>query len=216
MAETQESGLAEPMGPWKWIHNPFHRVAGGSALAVGLVTIVTTAFVGFAGHTHVDGVLDVHPGHGPLWLFLSEGLIDWLAMGILIYLAGLIASRSHIRPLDVFGTQAMARTPMLLAALFSLLPGHQRFTAQLIAGLSGSGPPPSASGDAVAFGVVTLVILVSLVWMVALMYRGFAVACNVSGPRAVVLFIVALVLAEAASKMAIVGLIRVGLAGPAA
>jgi hypothetical protein len=216
MGDPQDTELRERMSLRKWLFNPFHRIAGGPALAMGAIGILATGLVGYFSNTHLDGVLDLHTMlPGPLWLFVAEGVINWLTMGILLLLAGLVTSPSRIRPMDVLGTQALARAPMLLATVFTLLPGYQRFTAELVANLSrGAVQPPSASGDAVAFGITTVVMLVSIVWMVALMYRGFAVSCNVSGARPILLFIVALVLAEIGSKIAIARLIRISLASP--
>jgi hypothetical protein len=49
--------------------------------------------------------------------------------------------------------------------------------------------------------------------MVVLMYRGFAVSCNVSGGKAIGAFVVALILAEILSKAAIMGLLLVAIPG---
>jgi len=195
-----------------WLFNPFHYVAGGSALGLGVIIILAGGLVGSLSNSHFDGVLDFHTGaSASLGVFLAEGPIDWLIMSVLLLVGGMVISRSRVRWLDVFGTQALARVPTLVTALVALLPGYQRFTAELVAQL-GEGSPgrPSFSADTVVFGIVAVVILLMIVWMVALMYRGFSISCNVSGTRAIGVFVAVLVLAEIASKLAIIPMVHAG------
>lgn len=192
-----------------WLFNPFRYVAGWQALAVGLVLILVAGFIGSLTTSHFDGVLDFHVGTAaPLWVFLAEGLIDWVVMGVLLLFAGLIISKSRVRPLDVFATQALARAPGVVTVLLALLPGFQRFNEYLIAKyLQRQSGIDVVLGDLAVFALVVLVAIVMTIWMVALMYRAFAVACNVAGAKAVVAFIVALILGEVISKTVIMAAI---------
>jgi hypothetical protein len=68
----------------QWLFNPFRFVAGSEAILAGLIIILAAAMIGSFGKTHFDGVLDVHTGMpAPLWLFIAEGVIDWLSMVLL-------------------------------------------------------------------------------------------------------------------------------------
>ena len=59
--------------------NPFHFLAGGRGLIIGLAAILISCLVGAASRSHFDGVLDFHLGPPlPLWFYPLEGLIDWL------------------------------------------------------------------------------------------------------------------------------------------
>jgi len=197
--------------------NPSWYVAGGPALGLGLALILLGGLIGSFGSTHFDGVLDYHTGRpAPLWLFLAEGVIDWLALAVLLYTAGRMLSRSHhLRAIDVFGTQALARAPYLLVALTTLLPGYQRSIARSIENLrqiaaGNAGSITSMSGNSIDFSVflaVGLFNLVMLIWMVALMYRAYANSCNLKGTRAVVSFIAAVLVAEIISKVAVIALV---------
>ena len=64
--------------------------------------------------------------------------------------------------------------------------------------------------DLAVFGAMVLIGLAMLVWMVALMYRAFAVSCNVSGGKAIGVFIGLLTVGEIVSKIAIVVLFSMG------
>jgi hypothetical protein len=208
MDDGGQAGRRPQRRVWTWLFNPFHYLAGGQALGIGVIIIAAAAVVGAASRSHFDGVLDFHTGlEVPPWVFLVEGLIDWLALGILLLAAGKLVSRTHVRALDVFGTQALARAPMLLTAAAALLPGFRRVTDELGRAVLRGGalwPLEVGAQDVVVFALVLVVALVMLVWMVALMYRAYAVSCNVTGARAIISFIVALLLAEAASKAALI------------
>ena len=106
-----------------------------------------------------------------------------------------------VRVVDVFGTQALARFPTLILALVALLPIYQRQVERLISVtqiLPGELPP----ADLIAFSLVAAVVAIVVVaWMLVLMYRAYAVSCNVSGPKAIVLFVVAVLVGELLSKI---------------
>ncbi|MDE3258578.1 MAG: hypothetical protein OYM47_12145 [Gemmatimonadota bacterium] len=199
-----------------WLFNPFYYIAGGTALGVGLAVMVIASLVGAATNYHFDGVIDLHSGTpAPAWVFVAENLINWLVMGVLVYLAGRLISRSRIRPLDVFGTQALARAPMAITLFCVLLPGFRRVTdhlaGQLIqgstrfeSGTSGSDLISFSQVEALDLAVFVLAVVLALlllVWTVLLMYRAFAVSCNVGGGKAIGVFTVVILLGEVLSKV---------------
>ena len=57
----------------------------------------------------------------------------WAILGILLYIGGRLISRSRVRLIDVFGTQALARAPGLLIALIMVSPPFHNLTTSLIA-----------------------------------------------------------------------------------
>ena len=191
------------------LFHPFLRIAGATSLALGLAAIVLTALIGAGQGLHFDGVLDTHVGKsGPWWLFLTEGLIDWLSLAVLMLFAGRIISKTAFRGIDLLGTQALARWPTVLTALACLAPGFHRFSDVLTKSIIGLKPGqvpqlPHAGPDAVVFGLVTLFMLACTVWMVALMWRSFSHCCNLRGGKAVGIFVITLLLAELLSKVLI-------------
>lgn len=201
-------------GFWSWIWNPFLRVAGWPALGAGLACIALTAWVGSLTNTHFDGVLDAHtsPAGAPWWLYLAEGVINWLSLALVLLPMGFLVSRSRFRVIDLLGTQALARWPLLLAATALLLPGYTRVTESILAALrqgkmEATGLFAGVSrADAGAFAAALLVLLLCTVWFVSLSWKSFRVSCDARGGKAVGLFVVAMVLAEILSKLAILGL----------
>lgn len=184
---------------WRmWLFNPFHFLAGGPALAWGLACIIGAAWLGGAFDYRYTGVLSFQLSTPtPIWLAIAQGLTAWAAPSVLLYIGGRRLSRSQVRAIDVFGTQALARAPGLLMALLVVSPPFRDLTTALIA--QGASHFPVAQLTAlIAAGTVTVLLLV---WIVLLMYRGFAVSCNVAGGWAIAVFIVAIALGEVATSV---------------
>jgi len=191
--------------PVVWLFNPFMYVAGWQALFAGLTVFLITALIGSVGEVHFDGVLDTHIGTVvPLWFFIAEGLLNWLSMSVCILVAGLILRGFSFRIIDVFGTQALARWPMLLAAAAGILPVNLRVNKELIKLAENPNQfPPIPPMDMVVFTLAMIVIVIMTAWMVALMYKAYSISCNIKGAKAIVSFIVCLIIAEIISKIPI-------------
>jgi len=189
----------------QWLFNPFRFIAGFKALCLGLVIILVSAFVGSLSSTHFDGVLDVHTGaEAPLWFFFAESVIDWLCIVVPLFFFGLIVSRSSFRIIDVLGTQALARWPYLITALVLFPDANRKVLVYLMSQLAQNTPAATIDYiDMSIFAFAMIVTILMAVWMVALMYRGYCVSCNLKGPRAIITFIVGVVGAEILSKFAV-------------
>ena len=194
----------------QWLFNPFSFVAGYQALLLGLGIMLISAFIGFLGNTHFDGVLDVHTGlEAPLWVFLAEGIIDWMSLAIPLFFFGLIVSTSALRIIDVPGTQALARWPYLITAIVMLPEANRRAGAYLVAKLGFAAAPAAINyRDMFIFGFAIIVGIFMAIWMVALMYKAYTVSCNIKGTRAIITFIVGLIGAEVLSKLSILLLFK--------
>lgn len=188
-----------------WLWNPFDLVAGGPALAIGLLIILVTGFIASFTNTHFDGVLDTHTGFkAPLWFFLAEGIVNWLSLSLVLLIAGLIVAKERrFRALDLLGTQALARWPFLITALITNLPGYAAYNAKLVV-MAKQGkitPPPAPVAEILAFGFATLTMIVVTVWFVALAWKAFRISCDIRGWKAVTAFTVGIILAEVLSKI---------------
>lgn len=171
----------------KWLFNPFVYVAGWQALGFGLLLMLVTAVIAFFSHTNFDGAIDVHFGaYFPFWVRVVEQLNALLSSVVVFFVAGLILSKSKIRFIDVAGTLALARTPLLFAALIGFVPALHHVNLNHI--------------DS-SFLMWSLIGLLFSIWMIALMYNAFIISCNLKGSKAIVGFIVAIILAEVLSKI---------------
>jgi hypothetical protein len=168
-----------------WIFNPFVYIAGWKSLYTGLSFMVLTLIVAFYSGTHFNGALDVHVGwHTAASVYIFEQLIAWGSTVILFFLAAVFLSRSRFRFIDIAGTIALARAPMLLAAIMGFIP------------VLHSTKPENVSGAVLAFAFL---MLIPVIWMIALMFNAFTISSNLKGARGIIGFSIALILAEVSS-----------------
>lgn len=186
----------------KWLFNPFEFIAGWMSIFLGIAILLITALLCFYGDIHLDGVIDLHlHTQSDFSIALAEGLVNWMSMAIFIYASGLIFSKSSIRMIDVFGTQAMARFPMLLAAAVSLLLPENKVVLYFEYEFLKTGVPVDPGNkDIVFFALITLTTILMLIWMISLMYKAYSVACNIKGTTAVLSFTACVIFAEILSK----------------
>ena len=207
MPEEMTTSVPVPreMTVTRWLFNPYMRIAGGQALAIGLSVIVVSGMAAAAGGVHFDGLLDFHVGHTvSFWLPIVEGLVNWSVITALLVLVSFLVAPRTVRLVDIAGTQALARWPLLPAALVCTLPAVRRANEEAVAAvLEGRLAMPTPVGLVAALFAAACVI-----WMVALMWKAYSVSCNQRGGRAVALFVAAVVLGEAATKFVAVQMIR--------
>ncbi len=95
--------------------------------------------------------------------------------------------------MDVLGNQALARVPLILLLLGTRVFPVRRLTEQI---LTMTPEEVLANVDLVGLTVFGLFSLAVLVWFFWWSFRGFAVAANLRGGRAVAIYIVCYLLAE--------------------
>ncbi len=178
----------------KWLFNPFLYLADVKALLYGWIAMIVTAIIGLASYTHFDGVIDVHTASKSysIGYHLLEQLVDWSCATLIFWGAGALVSKSAVRVIDIAGTMAFARIPMIFAAIAGFgikVPGQLKTVDELVNAIT-----PLVI-------ISSLFSLVFLIWMVALMYNAFRVSTNLKGGKATVVFIVSLLFSEIISHI---------------
>ncbi len=173
----------------KWLFNPFIYLADVKALFWGWLAMIVTAFIGMFSHTHFDGVIDVHTAGKTfsIGFHLLEQLVDWACATLIFWGIGAAVSKSVVRAIDIAGTMAFARIPMIFAAIAGFgikVPGQLKTVDEITNAIT-----PTVI-------ICSLVSLVFLIWMVALMYNAFRVSTNLKGGKAITVFIVCLLFSE--------------------
>ncbi|MCY3746961.1 MAG: hypothetical protein OXH05_12100 [Acidobacteria bacterium] len=213
--ETPDSAaVPRKMGIARWLFNPFVRVGGEQALLIGTAVIVVTGLLAAAGETHFGGLLRLSIGSSvPLWVPVVEGLVIWVVMSVLFVLISLLVAPRSVRPLDIAGTQALARAPLVLLALANLPAPVRDANRETAAAIAEGRLPPQMAASLIA-GVVGGV---CVVWMVQLMWKAFAVSCNQRGGRAVAFFVAVVITGHLATSFLLMevfgGLVSSGLPG---
>jgi len=149
--------------------NPFTRVAGFPALLCGCGIMLISAAIAAPSGIYFGGTLSIQVV-GQLQLPFGEVLLrlflGWLTVATFLYIVGSRFSQSKIRIIDVYGTFALARTPLLIAALFALLLGVGNIDPQ----------PRQMPMEFWVFAAITLPVVI---WVVVLSYNAFVVSTNV-------------------------------------
>ncbi len=195
-----------------WLFKPFERIADGSALAIGLFVITLTAVLAWRAGLHTNGVIDLHFGPGVgLWLLIVQGLINWMILSLILLAVGKWVSSGRFRTLDLFATQALARWPLLIGAVWMSIPGVGAAIESRTARLMEQMPeqpgqviaPVEYMLDAMWLLLMSLPVMAAIAWMIWLMFHGYALVANLRGTRAFFSFAGALVAAEICSKVLI-------------
>ncbi len=181
------------------IINPFSRIAGFQALLVGFAFIAATSVFAYIFGTHFNGLLDIKFGSTEVeyLVFLLYGIINVSVVSILFYVSGGIVSKSRIRFIDVIGTQTLARYPYILAPFLNINGISERAGAYIMYKFLNIGESVQIENyELILSAVFMLIMLLLIVWMIALMYNAYRIACNVKGANAVLSFIIVIFVAE--------------------
>lgn len=181
------------------LFNPFIRVAGFKAFVIGFIIVVITSVFAYNFGTHFNGLLDIKFGSTDTnyYVFLLHGIINVSVISILLYISGRIVSKSKIRFIDVIGTQALARYPYFIAPFLNVNRISEKFGEFIMYKFLNYGEYVKIEMYEIVLAIIfILIMLLLIVWIIALMYNAYRVACNVKGTNAVISFIIAVFVAE--------------------
>jgi len=181
----------------KKLLNPFVYIAGGYSLLIGLLIIFCTSVIGFYSNIHFPDILSVKTGPDyPILYYILQSIANWLVISAILYLFAVVFSKSKIRSIDIFGTQALARFPYLIAALTGFSNTMDKFGRYILWQLLEQGDPVVMSAGAITIAIVLIVVTLFLtVWMVALMFNAYKIAANLKRGKLIITFITSLILA---------------------
>lgn len=178
----------------KKIVDPFNYYSGERTLAVGILGLLAAALVNRLGGETSRGI--VSTGYGELSFLqdLCQILAAWIVLSTLLYLAARLLSKSRIRPVDLYGNQLLARIALLPVLLLGALASLRTAALQL----AETAPEQLAANLPIGLIGFGFAALICLIWFYLWSYRGYAVAANLKGWKAVVSYIVCYLLAELA------------------
>ena len=171
----------------KALFNPFRYIAGAKALVMGYLFIVASALMLYSGNLIQDSYIHIGMAKAPFWEVLGAQTIWWVVPALLLYLCGLLLSKSKIRIIDILGTTAFAQIIMLMMIAPMLLPVVMNNMLESVAALqSGAILEPTSLMPMMIYSIWSLICFILFyIWN----YNAFAVSCNVSGWRAIAAFI---------------------------
>lgn len=162
------------------LYRPFDYLAGSRALSFGIASLFIISVIAYYSGTHMVGLIRIQFSADSPWLFyFYEQALIVLVLAILFYCAGLLFSKSRIRPVDVLGTVLLSRVPVLLVPLFRLIPFFDGITYQ--------------SNTHVG---LLITYYGSVMWSAYLLFHAFEVSCNIKKPMIWPAYIVSMALSE--------------------
>lgn len=188
------------------IFNPFTHIAGMKAFTIGLPVILLSSVLGYLSHTHFDGVLDAHMSdYGTIYYYIAEGLIDFVCLLVIFYIAGIIISGFHFRFIDMMGTIALSRAPIIFIPVAAFLFPQQKIMDYLNHTFLKTGDPVAiTAADLTGFIISVFIMIFVLIWTVALLFNAYKICVNKKGAKLIISFIIALLISEVISKILII------------
>lgn len=182
--------------------NPFERIAGTKALILGLVGIILASGLGSLGNIHFDGIMDIHIGKDTsFWIYLLEALISWICISFFITIASFILSPSKFRIIDIWGTQAFSRILLIPIALYTIFFSQKEVSDSIMKTINNPEALLSIEiGQWVSFSIFILLSITTIIWMIIWMFNAYKVSSNLNGTKAIVSFIITVILSEILSK----------------
>jgi hypothetical protein len=197
--ERLRRALRAPSRVWTIVLNPVEYLHPRWAWFLAMSVVVASLAVSQLG-VRFDGALDMHPVAGvPPWArVVADQIAAVLCAAVAFWVASLVVVRQG-RLQDFLVAVAVARGPMVLLGLCGglWLPRPQEMLRYV---QSGQVPPLVL--------LASVAILPFFLWFGVWLYRGFAHSAGMAGARAGVTFVVAIVVAELASKGLLMLMIR--------
>lgn len=181
----------------KKLLSPFRYLAGGKALAWGAVVLILTSIFSWQTGVVARGNMSIGYADGYISLLAVtlRMLTLWLVFATLLYVAGLLLSKSKIRAVDVYGTNLFASIPLTAGMLLSALP-PMRLLQQSVSELVGDPARMEPFFSAPSMIAVIVGLLLVIVWYFWWSYSAFSVSANVKGGGAVAAYAVCFILAQ--------------------
>lgn len=177
----------------KWI-NPFEKYSESRLISFGLAFYVIGSLMAYFFHTRFDNFLhmvavETIQIHQPF----IDNLIILVCLFIVFFVFGKLLYQKT-RAVDILALVLIGNAPFYLMSLSNINDLSLKSTDAILTAME-SGATTDISGFALAYlSIVGIVSIAVLIWIIALFYNGFKTAANAKGAKAVLLFIIAIIL----------------------
>ena len=186
---------------WRWVYNPFEKIAGWKAFGIGIVILCLATAIGYFGNTVFYG-FSIKAVPSITWskafLLQATGLTTTV---LVMWITALLFAK-HVRFQDILGTVTLAKYPLVLPAIMFLAIGKR--LNELGEKLSSTGNHQETMklfneltvADYALFIFIIVVSILVLVWSIALLFNAFKVSTNLKGIKCALLFIAIMLISE--------------------
>lgn len=183
------------------LFKPFEYCSEKKLLLAGVGITLIGSLLGFWFNARFDGVLDLHFVQDTMFFTaFFDNVINIFSLCFVLFILAKYFNKKT-RFIDILMAALISRGPMYLLSVFN----SGNFLSQKAEALLqyatpekiGQIPPMDSLWFILVFSVFSILFLI---WYMALLYNGFKIACHAKGTKAVVLFCVAILVAEVLSK----------------
>ena len=182
---------------WRWMYNPFEKLAGWEAFYIGLIAMCIATVLGYYGHTVFYG-LSAKSVPTVTWCRVFS--LQVLGLSVTIFVMWVIAllAAKHVRFQDILGTVTLAKYPLILAAIVFLSFGKwlNELNKKLMSMDVYKIINEITVSDYVLIFALSVITIPIFVWEIALLFNAFKVSTNLKGGKCAFLFITALLISE--------------------
>jgi hypothetical protein len=185
-----------------YLFQPFRYIAGGKSLLLGLFVLLALTVLSYLSNVYFNGIVSIHLGgwrQGPFHVYLYCVFIPWFLFTIVSYLTALILSGKSVRLVDMAGTLALAKAPLILVTLISFIPVFHIMDNMNLSDMQAM--ISFMMENIVWIFLSGLIIIPFYIWYIVLMYNAYSVSGNLKGTRGVVSFIIALFITSIISQI---------------
>jgi hypothetical protein len=172
------------------LKNPFRYLPLRQAICWGIVAMILTAVFCWQVGLRMTSITQVNYAGGALWKATVGQLVVWLLFSVILYVVGVMLSRSKIRFWDVASFNLFARIPFNLSLLIFAIP-----MVRSVMGLAMDGNIARMMEHMNLLTIVGVVSLLFSMWYFYWSYKAFAQLTNLKNGKGVVAFILSFVVA---------------------
>lgn len=188
---------------WKTLFNPFEKYSERTLLIFGIVATLLGSFLGYLMNARFDGIVDMHLVENIEWHEpLIDNVINALVLFVLFFAFGKIIN-PKTRAIDILNVSLICRIPIYLVSLTNVGGYLEKSTQNMLDKIdfeNMNNPPQFEISDMAITLAFSGIMILLLIYMIILFWKGFQTATNSKGIRNIILFIVLFIIAEILSK----------------
>lgn len=170
------------------LYNPFTKIAGFSAMLIGVSGIAVTSYLAYLTGTHYNGFSHIDfASDSEFWVYLLENCSHALFLSTFLYLYTLLFTNTKVRIVDIIGTILVSRIPLIITPIIRTIPFFKSFVINSLTMYS-----------------LLAIYLISITWTIILLYNAYKVACNLKENKLIFSLLLTMAMAEISTKIILI------------
>jgi hypothetical protein len=185
------------------LFDPFQRYSEKKILLFGIPITFFGSFLGWYFNARFDGVIDLHfvKSIFPFQPFFDNLIALFCLNLVLIGLGKYFNPKTRI--VDVVAATTIARTPIYLLTIFNVNNSIFNISQRLLLATQAQKIEVIAIADLVIILFFATVSMAAIAWFFIILWNGFKTATNAKGIQKIVVFVIAVIIAEIINKVLI-------------